>query len=64
MAYSIISFDFDGDEDYIVGNLGLNNKFKKDSTKHFHIFSTDFDGNGVNDVVLSKEDGKGILLPV
>jgi enediyne biosynthesis protein E4 len=66
MAHSIIAYDFDGDgdEDYIIGNLGLNNKFKKDSTKHFHIFSTDFDNNGVNDVVLSKEDGKGTLLPV
>jgi enediyne biosynthesis protein E4 len=66
MAHSIVANDFDGDgdEDYIIGNLGLNNKFKKDSTKHFHIFSTDFDNNGVNDVVLSKEDGKGTLLPV
>jgi enediyne biosynthesis protein E4 len=66
MAHSIVAYDFDGDgdEDYIIGNLGLNNKFKKDSTKHFHIFSADFDNNGVNDVVLSKEDGKGTLLPV
>ncbi len=66
MGHSILAYDFDGDgdEDYIVGNLGLNNKFKKDSTKHFHIFSADFDGNGVNDVVLSKEDSKGTLLPV
>lgn len=66
MGHSLVAYDFDGDgdEDYIIGNLGLNNKFKKDSTKHFHVFSTDFDNNGVNDVVLSKEDGKGNLLPV
>jgi enediyne biosynthesis protein E4 len=57
-------FDGDGDDDYVIGNLGMNNKFKKDSKKHFHVFSSDFDENGVNDVVLGKEDDKGTLLPV
>jgi hypothetical protein len=65
MWHSIIAYDFDGDgdEDYMVGNLGQNNKFKRDTTKHFHVFSDDFDGNGVNDIVLSKEN-HGVLLPV
>jgi enediyne biosynthesis protein E4 len=65
MWHSIVAFDFDGDgdEDYMVGNLGQNNKFKRDSTKHFHVFSDDFDGNGTNDIVLSKEN-HGVLLPV
>jgi hypothetical protein len=44
--------------------LGLNNKFKKDSARQFHVYSCDFDENGVNDVVLSKGDGKNPLLPV
>jgi enediyne biosynthesis protein E4 len=57
-------FDNDGDEDYVLGNLGLNNKFKKDAKKKFHVFSADFDENGVNDIVLAKVDEKGTLLPV
>jgi hypothetical protein len=66
MWHTVIENDFDGDGDmdYMVGNLGLNNKFKKDASKKFHIYSTDFDGNGTNDIVLSKEDSKGNLLPV
>ncbi len=54
--YSINSGDFDndGDEDFIVGNLGLNNKFHASSKKPLHIFSNDFDKNGSVDIVLSK----------
>jgi enediyne biosynthesis protein E4 len=65
--HSIVAHDFDGDgdDDYVLGNLGLNNKFKRDAKKKFHVFSTDFDGNGVNDVVLAKGDDKSpTLLPV
>lgn len=66
MWHSLVAYDFDGDgdDDYLVGNLGLNNKFKKDSVRQFHVYSCDFDSNGVNDVVLSKGDGKSDLLPV
>ncbi len=45
----------DGLKDYLVGNVGLNLKFKASSKKPFKIFANDFDDNGVNDVVLSKE---------
>jgi hypothetical protein len=65
MWHSIKGYDFDGDgdEDYLVGNLGLNNKFKSSNAKKFHVYSCDFDSNGVNDVVLSKEMN-GTMLPV
>ena len=65
MWHSIVAADFDkdGDDDFIVGNLGLNNKFKKDDQVKFHLFSNDFDDNGVNDIVLSKEI-EGSLWPV
>jgi enediyne biosynthesis protein E4 len=65
MWHSIKAYDFDGDgdEDYLVGNLGLNNKFKSSNLKKFHVYSCDFDSNGVNDVVLSKEIN-GTMLPV
>ncbi|NNE14916.1 MAG: VCBS repeat-containing protein [Saprospiraceae bacterium] len=47
-------FDNDGDIDFIIGNLGLNNKFKASSKKPFQIFSGDLDQNGDHDVVLAK----------
>ena len=45
--------DGDGDEDYIIGNLGKNNKFKA-SKEHPFKYANDFDNNGTNDVVLAK----------
>ncbi|WP_034044675.1 VCBS repeat-containing protein [Wocania ichthyoenteri] len=46
--------DNDGDEDYIIGNLGNNNKFKASKEHPFKLYANDFDNNGTNDVVLSK----------
>lgn len=56
-------FDSDGDEDYIVGNIGKNNKFKPSKEKPLHIFCNDFDDNGSLDIVLSKKY-KNALVPV
>ena len=46
--------DNDGDDDYIVGNLGLNNKFKATKEHPFKVYANDFDNNGTNDIVLAK----------
>ena len=46
--------DGDGDEDYIIGNLGKNNKFKASKEHPFKVYANDFDNNGTNDVVLAK----------
>ena len=56
-------FDGDGDEDYVLGNLGKNNKFQPKKEKPIFIYAKDFDENGSFDVALSKiNDGR--LVPV
>ena len=45
----------DGLPDYLLGNVGLNIKFKASTKKPFKVFANDFDNNGTPDIVLSKE---------
>ncbi len=45
----------DGLKDYVLGNVGLNLKFGTSREKPLKIYATDFDENGTNDIVLSKE---------
>jgi hypothetical protein len=56
MWWSIAASDIDGDgdDDYVVGNLGRNNKFKASKEHPFKVYANDFDDNGTNDVVLAK----------
>ena len=61
----IVPFDYegDGDTDYIIGNLGLNYKFKASQEKPFLVFADDFDNNGTNDIFLAKYN-KGKVVPI
>ena len=45
----------DGLKDYLVGNIGLNSKFKASKESPFRIYGNDFDANGTFDVVLSSK---------
>jgi hypothetical protein len=45
--------DGDGDQDLLVGNAGMNNKFKASKEKPLDVYANDFDNNGTLDVVLS-----------
>ncbi|WP_025741654.1 VCBS repeat-containing protein [Aquimarina pacifica] len=46
-------FDNDGDMDYIIGNNGLNYKYKATEEETFDMFVNDFDNNNSDDIVLS-----------
>ena len=63
--YSVASGDFDGDgdEDYLMGNLGQNYKYQATAEAPFEIYYDDFDDNDQGDIVLSySEDGKAVPL--
>jgi hypothetical protein len=56
-------FDQDGDLDIVVGNLGLNSRFKATKDRPFEVFAGDLDNNGTHDMVLAYwQEGK--LYPV
>jgi hypothetical protein len=63
--YSIASADFDqdGDEDFIVGNLGLNYKYQATPEAPFEVFAKDFDNSGSLDIVLGYNEN-GTVYPL
>ncbi len=62
-SVSAADFDGDGDEDYVFGNIGGNNKFHPSEEKPLFIYAKDFDNNGSFDVAMSKiNDGR--IVPV
>ncbi len=62
--YSLASGDFDqdGDEDYIVGNLGDNNRFSITEKYPFYLYAVDLDMDGILDPLITgfwkDKDGK------
>jgi len=60
-------FDQDGDTDYVLGNLGLNNRFHASPEQPVQVFANDFDKNGSVDAILTYyllgEDGKKHAFP-
>ena len=60
-SISAADFDKDGDPDYIIGNLGLNNYYNVSEDQPLRVYANDFDSNGSIDAILScyfkSEDG-------
>jgi len=56
-------FDLDGNDEYFVGNLGLNNKFQPNDREPLHIYGSYFDDNETYDIAISKESN-GDIFPV
>jgi enediyne biosynthesis protein E4 len=50
-------FDNDGDNDYIVGNLGNNSVLRASEKEPVSIYAKDFDGNGMLDPFISRYIG-------
>ncbi len=59
----IADVDNDGDKDIIGGNLGLNYKFHATEKEPFHVYTNDYDNNGVEDIVLA-EYYKDVQVPI
>lgn len=59
-AIHAVDIDQDGDMDFVVGNHGLNSRFKATANEPVALFVKDFDNNGTLDPILSKymADGK------
>ncbi|MBL7762873.1 MAG: VCBS repeat-containing protein, partial [Chitinophagaceae bacterium] len=57
-------FDEDGDMDYVIGNLGLNTRYKASATEPLCIYAKDFDKNGRLDPVMCYYvQGKNYIYP-
>ncbi len=56
-------FDQDGDQDFILGNLGKNYKYQAKKNSPFSLYTYDYDNNGKNDIVLSKFE-KEVQVPI
>lgn len=52
-SVAAMDIDGDGDDDFVVGNIGLNHKFKASKEKPFQVYSNDFDKTGTYDIVLA-----------
>jgi hypothetical protein len=57
--------DKDGDTDFVLGNWGLNSRFKASKEQPIHLYINDFDNNGTNESIITYywSDAKSYLYP-
>jgi hypothetical protein len=61
-AIAACDIDHDGDMDYVVGNAGLNTKYKQPVPDRPHLtYVGDFDGTGKKEIVEVKREGDNIF---
>ncbi|MEP4533171.1 MAG: VCBS repeat-containing protein [Cyclobacteriaceae bacterium] len=55
-----VDIDGDGDQDFVLGNHGLNSRFRASGTEPISLYVSDFDNNGFRDPILTgyAADGK------
>ncbi|OAZ02896.1 VCBS repeat-containing protein [Flavobacterium succinicans] len=54
-AIQSFDIDHDGDLDYLLGNWGMNSKFKASATFPLKMYYDDFDNNGAFETIVAKE---------
>ncbi len=62
-SITLADVDQDGDQDFLLGNLGLNSKFKSSPEAPFEVYATDVDKDASIDIILGYHE-KGELFPV
>lgn len=56
-AVAAADLDGDGDEDFVLGNWGLNSRFKASTGQPLSLYLSDFDANGRDETILCQYDG-------
>jgi enediyne biosynthesis protein E4 len=62
-AIEVMDVNKDGHIDFVLGNWGLNSKFRASESKPFTMFINDFDDNGTLDQIFTQYEGDN-LFPV
>lgn len=60
----VADINSDGVDEIILGNIGMNNKYKASAMKPLKVYAADYDNDQKSDIVLAKKSKAGDYLPV
>jgi hypothetical protein len=63
-AVATADLDGDGDPDFVLGNLGLNTKLRRQGSSHLRLWIKDLDENGNAEHLLAYENPEGAYFPI